>query len=455
MQHLNPRGVFLKKMMMHRGNMNPPPLFDDEEKMRVGLQLVMEFDPPDPFFYPFCQTPPPSISSLSPLPPSSFSSSKLAYMCLTDWVQYHWYAFQVSDDDDNQQFLHNNPRLPFHKDGYDLDSDSEQFLKPVLTANLYTVDGTSWVIHNTSLYQFVIHRKDCKREYQLVRIDLGNNPMAKKLEILPQLPHALAPDVHTLVLAGKFYCLGSLEPPPSPWALAFDPTLNQWESLPNPCPTPPFPYGIYSIFSVAIQVPKPCILVGWPKESVLRRYDVDNKIWVSEEFEIPKTRFFGPDDLMGHALAVDSKLYWYSALHTRSRLIGYDLAKKIWFMGKLKLHDYGQFYVPEDTGPPPPPSFAHLGGEKFCLFWFSVVHPKPTTLTDEEEESSGEEEVKVEVVPRPLNEDSLRIHCLKFRVNDGSRPPKSGIFPLEISSISCQSYLVAEYSTYFCNGLVV
>ena len=47
--------------------------------------------------------------------------------------------------------------------------------------------------------------------------------MAKKLEILPQLPHALSPDVHTLVLAGMFYCLGSIEPPPSPWALAFDP----------------------------------------------------------------------------------------------------------------------------------------------------------------------------------------------------------------------------------------
>ncbi|GMP43579.1 hypothetical protein CsSME_00012891 [Camellia sinensis var. sinensis] len=152
-------------MMMHRGNVNPPPPSDEkEEKNRVGLQLFMQIAPL--FFDPFIFTespPPPPISSLSPLPPSSSSSSsKLAYMCLTDWIQYHWYVFQVSDDD-NQQFLHNKPRLLFHKDGYDLDSDSEQLLQPILTANLHTVNGTRWVIHNTSLYQLVIQRKD--REY--------------------------------------------------------------------------------------------------------------------------------------------------------------------------------------------------------------------------------------------------------------------------------------------------
>ncbi|GMP43575.1 hypothetical protein CsSME_00012889 [Camellia sinensis var. sinensis] len=90
--------------------------------------------------------------------------------------------------------------------------------------------------------------------------DLGNNPIAKKLEILPQLPHTLGPYIHTLLLGGKFYFLGGLKPPPSPWAMAFDPSLNQWASLPNPAPTPPFPITIRSIFSVALHVPKPCIV---------------------------------------------------------------------------------------------------------------------------------------------------------------------------------------------------
>ncbi|KAI8027066.1 Beta-D-glucosyl crocetin beta-1,6-glucosyltransferase [Camellia lanceoleosa] len=136
-------------MMMHRGKMNPPPPFDDEEeKKRVGLQLVVEIAPP--FLDPFVCTespPTPSISSLLPLPPSSSSSSKLAYMCLIDWVQYYWYVFQVFDDD-NQQFLHNNPRLVFHKDGYDLDFDFEHFLKPILNANLHTVNGWGSVIES-------------------------------------------------------------------------------------------------------------------------------------------------------------------------------------------------------------------------------------------------------------------------------------------------------------------
>ncbi|CAL5383039.1 unnamed protein product [Camellia sinensis] len=76
---------------------------------------------PDPFIY--AESPPPSISSLSPLPPppSSSFSSKIAYICLTNCNEFYWYAFQVSQDvdHDNQQFPHNNPRLPFHQDDYE------------------------------------------------------------------------------------------------------------------------------------------------------------------------------------------------------------------------------------------------------------------------------------------------------------------------------------------------
>ena len=111
-------------------------------------------------------------------------------------------------------------------------------------------------------------------------------------------------------------------------------------------------------------------MVGWPEDRVLRLYDVNTKNWVSEGFEIPKTRFFGPDDLMGPALAVDSMLYRSSARDTTACLIGYDLMRKTWFMGKFNVHDYGRSYIPEHTGPPPPPSLAHLSSDKFCLFCF-------------------------------------------------------------------------------------
>ncbi|XP_028067048.1 uncharacterized protein LOC114269878 isoform X1 [Camellia sinensis] len=155
-------------MMMHRSNPNPPSSFDDHDEdqrvslqrlsplppfspssklvyfcladcngfhwyplhvssdievKRVGLQLVIEIAHlvPDPFIY--SESPPPSISSRSPLPlpPFSSSSSKIAYICLTDIDESYWYAFQVSEDvnHDNQQFPYNNPRLPFHQDDYE------------------------------------------------------------------------------------------------------------------------------------------------------------------------------------------------------------------------------------------------------------------------------------------------------------------------------------------------
>ncbi|CAL5382033.1 unnamed protein product [Camellia sinensis] len=95
--------------------------------------------------------------------------------------------------------------------------------------------------------------------------------------------------------------------------------------------------------------------------------------------------------------------------------------------------------MPVDTGSPPPSSLAHLGGNKFCLFWFSVVELRPTFIIETEPESLSEKEEEVEVVPGPLNLESFRIYCMKFRVTNGSRPLKSRIFPLKKNSISCQS----------------
>ena len=69
------------------------------------------------------------------------------------------------------------------------------------------------------------------------------------------------------------------------------------------------------------------MLQGSPKDCVLLIYHVNTQKWEREEFEIyPK---FSPYMFRGPALAVDSKLYWYS-VHGLC-LVGYDLLKNIWF----------------------------------------------------------------------------------------------------------------------------
>ncbi|KAF5947516.1 hypothetical protein HYC85_013473 [Camellia sinensis] len=46
-----------------------------------------------------------------------------------------------------------------------------------------------------------------------------------------------------------------------PWAMAYDPSLNKWESLPDP---PSYPVKVNRIFSAAGEFPNPCFVVGSP-----------------------------------------------------------------------------------------------------------------------------------------------------------------------------------------------
>ncbi|KAI8027043.1 hypothetical protein LOK49_LG02G00261 [Camellia lanceoleosa] len=372
-------------MMMHRSNPNPPSSFDaHDEDQRVGLQR------------------------LSPLPPLS-PSSKLVYFCLADCNDFHWYPLRVSSD------------VEVKRVGLQL---VMEIAHPAPDPFIYSESPP---------------------------------PSISSLLPLPRPP----PSSSSSKIA--YICLTDIDE--SYWyacQVTSTMTINNF-------PTTTHVFLFTKTTMKAIHIPKPCIVVGWPEDRVLRRYYVNTKNWVSKEFEIPKTQFFGPDDLMGLALAVDSMLYWYSARDTTACLIGYDLMRKTWFTGKFNVRDYGRSYIPEHTGPPPPPSLAHLGSDKFSLFWFSVVkcHPNPTTITEEdsltetetededEDEDEDEEKDKDDEYVEEVEEESLCIHCMKLRVTNGSCRSRSGIFPLEICSISCQSYLVAENATYFYDGLVV
>ncbi|KAI8547779.1 hypothetical protein RHMOL_Rhmol07G0222300 [Rhododendron molle] len=133
------------------------------------------------------------------------------------------------------------------------------------------------------------------------------------------MPNKLAIDdvevaaAHILVLSGKVYCLGCStkkrqrkgEKLRSPWAMAYDPSLDVWESLPNP---PPHPEGgrVNGIFSAGFPTPSsPCIVVGLPVVGVIQFYDVDTKIWQQEEFICD---IFYPKDLRGKEVAVGVNL---------------------------------------------------------------------------------------------------------------------------------------------------
>lgn len=93
-------------------------------------------------------------------------------------------------------------------------------------------------------------------------------------------------------------------------AMAYDPSLDVWESLPNP---PRLPEGgwVNDIFSAGFPTPsRPCIVVGLPVVGVIQFNDVDTKIWRQEEFICD---IFSPKDLRGKAVAVGGNLlYWYS-----------------------------------------------------------------------------------------------------------------------------------------------
>ncbi|KAF5947519.1 hypothetical protein HYC85_013476 [Camellia sinensis] len=211
-----------------------------------------------------------------------------------------------------------------------------------------------------------------------------------------------------------------------PWVMAYDPSLNTWESLPDP---PSCPVKVDSIFSAAGEFPNPCIVVGSPGDG-LQIYQVNAKKWEKQEFKIcPK---FGPNVLTGPALAVDSKLYWYS-VHDLS-LVGYDLVTSMWFVGNFPIHDHGEHFGVRDVDTPP--RLAHLGGDMFCLLWVSVLPRRRMKISESKDDYIS------------------RLHCMKLRVTTENFHPVNGIIPLEVSILSCQSYLASGLK-FFRGGLVV
>lgn len=412
---------------------------------------------------------------------SSSSPGKFVCICVQDVdFKYEWYVFDVSDD-----IQHNQPPPPpkymnrlsrFHDD----DDSGVVNLFPKVTANMDLILGWSilgskmlYTVNNWTGYRR--GRSAWKESNRVNRIDL-TTPMAE-WERLPRMPNQIAFSAHIFILGGMFYCLGGflewdsllnmeydklflsfngvhdeLPPPPcldidksfsaskpspfttptdlerpSPWAMAYDPSVNAWESLPDP---PQIPHTVDRIFSAAGEVPIPFIVVGSPEDRALLIYHVNTKKWERRVFEIcPK---FSPYMFRGPALAVNGKLYWYS-VHGLC-LAGYDLITNIWFEGNIPIHDCGEDFgvLENDT----PPRLAHIGGDEFCLLWVSVLLHHPMTISESKDDCIS------------------RLHCMKIQVTTGNLDSDSKIFPLEVSILSCQSYLVPGLK-FFRGGLVV
>ncbi|CAL5407981.1 unnamed protein product [Camellia sinensis] len=212
----------------------------------------------------------------------------------------------------------------------------------------------------------------------------------------------------------------------SPWIMAYDTRQKKWESLLDP---PYLPIKIDNIFTAAREFPNQCFVVGLPEDCVLQIYHVNTQQWEVQEFKIcPK---FGPKVLTGPALSVDSKLYWYSV--DDHCLVGYDLETKMWFMGNFPIHDHGERFGVLDVDTPP--CLAHLRGDDFCLLWVSVLQHKSMKSSESKDNFIS------------------RLHCMKLRVTTGNLHPESGIISLEVSILSCQSYL-APGLKFFRGGLV-
>ncbi|KAF7139030.1 hypothetical protein RHSIM_Rhsim07G0240000 [Rhododendron simsii] len=218
--------------------------------------------------------------------------------------------------------------------------------------------------------------------------------------------------------------------------MAYDPKLNAWKSLPDPLHKWTCSSGIFSAATEDAS-DGPCIVVGSGTKGLLQIYFVESKTWKEIEFCVGD--IFTPNELEvifeGPTVAVGNKLYWYVLAEFYQEfqqcLIQYDFVEKTWFRGSLQLHDHEgylkeEFSIYEDSGPRHfRPRLAHLGGDLFCLFWVSMLG------------------------------NSSRLHCMKFQViTSNDSPDKKGFFPLEVSILSCQSYVVSGVKR-FVDSVVV
>lgn len=222
------------------------------------------------------------------------------------------------------------------------------------------------------------------------------------------------------------------------WFHVFNPGPNKLEWDMDYLSIPDLRCNVDSIFSAAGHFPDPCIVVGSAVDGSLGIYHENTKeweyrhhreLWASDQFMFDRNAVTGP------ALAVDSKLYWYSV--EDRLLVAYDLMTRLWFLGDLPIHDHGEQFGVQDYDTPP--RLAHLGGHKFCLMWVSVL---PVRYRDNPE------------FPKSKADCISRLHCMTLQVNAGLRCQWNSAIPLMVFILSCQSYSASGLKS-FCGGLVV
>lgn len=355
---------------------------------------------------------------------------KFACVLVREGSNLQWYTFDIDDDDKHNQSLH-----------HDTNCGAEKILMP----KAWSADrGVGWAIMGQTLYHV---RRESMLEILKARpvqipgnrlewfdITTGKTPMAMETEWIkasPRMPNHVV-RVHTMVLDGKIYCLGGYlsptpekkikakeeeeeeEQPPRPWAMAYDPSLDKWESLPDP-PYRPAAMNL-NVFSAAVAA-LGLLVVGCPSKGLLQLYRTDTMVWeLDDKFDM-RSRIFPRDLLWGPTLAVNTMLYWYGI--KSARLGAYDLVTKTWFVASLPIHDHHDYW--DFSAAHYPPKLAYLGAQdKFCLFWVSSDQC-------------------------PHEDCVSRLHCLKFQLVNTTNNlcPESGFTPLEVSSLSCQSYLVS------------
>lgn len=365
-----------------------------------------------------------------------------------------WYTFDIDDDGQHNQTLpppniNSNPDYSIH--------DTNRGAENILMPKAWSSDGgVGWAIMGQTLYHVrlesmleILEARPVQKpgnRLEWFDITTSKTPMAMETEWIkasPRMPNHVV-RVHTLVLDCKIYCLGGSPSPtpmkqkikekqeeekdkkqlPRPWAMAYDPSLDKWESLPDP-PCRPAAMNHY-VFSAAVAA-LGILVVGCPSKGLLQFYRPDTMVWeVDDKFDM-RSRIFPRDYLWGPTLAVNTMLYWYDV--KSARLGAYDLVTKMWFVASLPMHDRRDYRDPSAAHHPP--KLAYLGAQgKFCLFWVSS--------------------------DACTHDDCVsRLHCMKFKLvnTTGTLCPESGFTPLEVSSLSCQSYLVSGVKN-FCGALV-
>ncbi|KAF7138410.1 hypothetical protein RHSIM_Rhsim07G0240100 [Rhododendron simsii] len=382
-----------------------------------------------------------------PLPPEKKFACMLVLNRSTRNLE--WYAFDVSEDPNHNQRRPPSPPprvkkiigtymkhlLPFHDDN-DESVDIIMNSTPVATRRRDSELG--WAILGGKDAKPTLYRIRCgsvggvEVRNSLERIGLfSDGGWDSNFVAAPpngvSLPLSLS---GCLVLGEKLYFMPCSSRSQA-WGMAYDPNLNEWESVIDP---PHLWRPPYFVAAMGDGSPEPRIVVGSSQKRLLQFYFVRTNIWDEIEFD------GAPKGLNEAPVAVDNRLYWY--VQDDDCLVGYDIVTKMWFLGSLHLHDHSDYVDPMKPLSHFPVRLAHLGGRGdqvfFCLFWVSRFLPRTRTM-----------------VPAKLEDLLTRLHCMKFQVSINSNlSTNQGNVPLDVSIHSCQSYLVPGART-FMDALVL